>query len=91
MSEKNQTISKGLHGSICRYLMLSTISIYSYRYLYVIRIPTVVVTEDPSVPVRLVAVRGDVLLPSRVPTHEDTGLGAETVHTGQKLGHIRPW
>lgn len=67
------------------------IQVFVRGFLYVIRIPTVVVTEDPSVPVRLVAVRGDVLLPSRVPTHEDTELGAETVHTGQKLGHIRPW
>lgn len=79
-----------LHAVIWWYLPFcihtGTYNVYSY----VSKIHTVVVTEDPGVPVRLVAVGGNVLFPSRVPTHEDTGLGAETVHTGQELGHVRP-
>ena len=56
----------------------------------ILRFPTVVVAENSRVSVGFVAVRGDVLLPTRVPTHEDTRLGSEAVHTGQELCSIRP-
>ena len=57
---------------------------------FISRFPTVVVAENSRVSVGFVAVRGDVLLPTRVPAHEDTRLGSEAVHTGQELCSIRP-
>lgn len=56
---------------------------------FISQFPTVVVAENSRVSVGFVAVRGDVLLPTRVPTHEDTRLGSEAVHTGQELCSVR--